>query len=91
MTMLTVEEGGLGLRSAMMHCSAAYLYSLLESKSFLSHVIPSIDFLPALGAGGAMKHMSYALELKELMLEERLVGMSQKMIGQLVEKNLWSC
>ena len=57
---------------------------VMESKSLLSQVMPSLDLTP--DTGEALQHLSTMLQAEQEMAEEGLYAMSQKSLSQSMDK-----
>ena len=74
---LPISRGGLGIRSTLKHCSAAFLASISSSSAIVEDLAPSLDF-SSVSNEEVREHLSSVLEMEETIPDEVSNGMSQR-------------
>ena len=87
---LPISKGGLNMRSAKNHASAAYLSSLLGCKPLIEEVTPSLNLTP--NTAEALDHLNGVLQVEagEEIPEAVVIGMSQKQLSVMVDNSVHS-
>ena len=83
---LSVAQGGLGLRSAAYHASAAHISSFLSCRSLVQDVATGLDL--SLGMEEDLEHLNSVLDMEEEVTMQVLEGYSQKQLSTLVDQTL---
>ena len=82
---LCVPKGGLGLRSAKKHSSAAFLSSVFSSETLVEQLAPNLDF-SVVSTLEARELLSVLLDEEEVFSDESVRGLSQKQLSLKIDE-----
>ena len=83
---MAVVKGGLGLRSALRHASAAFLASWSSCQALIEQLAPTLD-LSVISTAEAREHLSRVLNYEEILPEEVVSGLTQKELSLRIDTN----